>query len=343
MKYLCLLLLLLKGIIGYAEEHFLSFAIPCFNCEDTIEETLASIYNQSLNIPFEVICTDDASTDNTLQILRACALKYPNFKIYQHEKNRGGGAARNTCTFYAQGDLIFNCDSDNVLVQDSIQGLVDLIDLTGADAASFEEARFFDCNSCRGNFRLVDRWNYSNKGYMIDFNNFIYAIFPAYQGNYLYTRKCFYLVEGYPEDCGAMDTFAFGVSLMCANCKMAILPNSFYWHRVNRGSKSYYHRDSDNSSRNLQKALRKVSEVFSDEFSEILMQDARLQDFLKIWPNIHTHLTSNAILEHLFQGYAYRKEGRHSEAVKEFSMAMQLGCHSMKIQKYVMSSLKKEK
>jgi hypothetical protein len=49
--------------------HLLSFIIPCYNCAGTVVEAVESIYHQNLDIPFEVICTDDCSTDSTRDIL----------------------------------------------------------------------------------------------------------------------------------------------------------------------------------------------------------------------------------------------------------------------------------
>src|SRR5690242_7070809 len=83
-------------------DHFLTFIMPCYNCADTVVESLNSIYAQkNLAIPFEVICTDDASTDSTRTILLAYQKNHPSMHLLFHEKNKGGGAARNTCVRHA--------------------------------------------------------------------------------------------------------------------------------------------------------------------------------------------------------------------------------------------------
>ena len=45
-----------------------SVVIPCFNCAETIERAVHSVTQQTLR-PAEVILINDASTDNTLEIL----------------------------------------------------------------------------------------------------------------------------------------------------------------------------------------------------------------------------------------------------------------------------------
>ena len=42
----------------------LTIIIPCFNCEDTVQEAIESIFKQNLT-NFEIIAVDDCSTDNT--------------------------------------------------------------------------------------------------------------------------------------------------------------------------------------------------------------------------------------------------------------------------------------
>ena len=130
-------------IVSNSDSHFLSFIIPCYNCSKTVAQSLDSIYKQHLNMPFEIICTDDGSSDMSYEILLGYKADHPEVKIYKHDKNRGGGAARNTCVKYAKGDLIFCLDSDNILVENSVNGLIQLLDQTCCDIAVFKEIHYF--------------------------------------------------------------------------------------------------------------------------------------------------------------------------------------------------------
>ena len=102
-------------------EHFLTFILPCYNYAEIIEQSLNSIYQQNnLKVPFEVICTDDCSTDSrTPEILRKWDAEHDNFHAYFLDKNRGEGGALNTCIEHSKGDIFFCLDTDNVLVPDS--------------------------------------------------------------------------------------------------------------------------------------------------------------------------------------------------------------------------------
>ena len=47
----------------------ISVIVPVYNCEDYLEESIRSILNQSFN-DIEIICVDDGSTDDSLNILK---------------------------------------------------------------------------------------------------------------------------------------------------------------------------------------------------------------------------------------------------------------------------------
>ena len=50
-----------------------------YNQQETIDKTISSFFNQSLNDPFEIIIADDASTDETFNILKNWKKKFPEY------------------------------------------------------------------------------------------------------------------------------------------------------------------------------------------------------------------------------------------------------------------------
>ena len=67
-------------------------AIVCttYNQENFIKQTLDSFLEQKTNFDFEVIISNDCSTDNTTKFLKEYEEKHPNiFKIFYQEKNLG--------------------------------------------------------------------------------------------------------------------------------------------------------------------------------------------------------------------------------------------------------------
>ena len=70
-----------------------SIVIPVYNVEKYLKQCLESVGNQTLD-KIEVICINDGSTDNSLNILKEYEKKYNNIIIIDQE-NKGPGFARN--------------------------------------------------------------------------------------------------------------------------------------------------------------------------------------------------------------------------------------------------------
>lgn len=92
----------------------ISVIIPCFNCEEYISDALNSVLNQTYS-NFEIICINDGSTDNTLNILNEYKNKHPDKIIIINSTNKGAPHARNIGLSYAQGDIIQFFDADDIL------------------------------------------------------------------------------------------------------------------------------------------------------------------------------------------------------------------------------------
>jgi len=101
-------------------EVFVSVVIPTYNAGSTLRECLKSIFNSDYS-SFEVIAVDDASTDNTLEILEEF-----NCKIIKLPENKGAANARNVGAKEAKGEIIFFTDSDCIVQKDTISKIVNI-------------------------------------------------------------------------------------------------------------------------------------------------------------------------------------------------------------------------
>jgi dolichol-phosphate mannosyltransferase len=93
----------------------LSLIIPCYNEEDTIERCVEQTrkINDGQDFAIELIVVDDNSTDKSAEKLFEISKKYPELKVFTHEKNRGKGAALRTGFAAATGDYIGIQDADD--------------------------------------------------------------------------------------------------------------------------------------------------------------------------------------------------------------------------------------
>lgn len=109
----------------------ISIVIPCYNAATFIERTIHSCMNQS-EPAFEIIAVDDASTDNTIEILHHLKENfYPSLIILKNEKNSGPSYCRNIGWNAAKGNYIAFLDSDDSFHKDKIRIIKAFIQLFG--------------------------------------------------------------------------------------------------------------------------------------------------------------------------------------------------------------------
>lgn len=88
-----------------------SIIVPVYNVENYLEECLNSLLNQTLQ-DIEIICINDGSIDNSLEILNKYVQKDLRIKVI-NKQNEGQGIARNLGIDIAQGEYIGFVDSDD--------------------------------------------------------------------------------------------------------------------------------------------------------------------------------------------------------------------------------------
>ncbi|MCL2128774.1 MAG: glycosyltransferase [Treponema sp.] len=88
-----------------------SVIIPIFNSEEYLRECLDSVINQTLK-NIEIICVNDGSTDNSVEILKEYEYLGKRIKVL-NQNNLGAGAARNNGLKIAKGEYLAFLDSDD--------------------------------------------------------------------------------------------------------------------------------------------------------------------------------------------------------------------------------------
>lgn len=114
----------------------LSIIVPFYNVEEYIEDCIRSMYNQDIPIEnYEVICINDCSPDNSVEIIRKLQKEYDNIVLIEHTKNKRQGGARNTGLRCAKGEYIWFVDSDdyimpnvfNILLNSAMKSSLDVL------------------------------------------------------------------------------------------------------------------------------------------------------------------------------------------------------------------------
>lgn len=245
------------------EKTHITFVIPTYNSETTIEETVNSIFSTNFIEGDEVIIVEDCSTDSTLPVIEKLSKKYsPNIKIIKNSENKGCPASRNVGINEAKNEYIFSFDSDNVLSKNSAQKLKRELIENKADVATFGEAHFF----VESPKKITHKWIFK-KGWFTLEDLFSGNLSPAPIGNYLFTKKSWEKVGGFSElEKGLHEAWIFTFKQLLENSKIYISDSGFYYHRYGHESLTIREYKKDNVEINiLNTTLRDKMNIFEEE------------------------------------------------------------------------------
>ena len=127
------------------EEIKVSIIIPVYNTSKYLKQCLDSVVNQTL-YDIEIICVDDGSTDNSLEILKEYKKNDKRIKIL-NQKHKKQGAARNLGIVSASGEYIGFVDSDDWCELDMFEKLYTRAKETDSDITMCAVTTFNDNNS----------------------------------------------------------------------------------------------------------------------------------------------------------------------------------------------------
>lgn len=104
----------------------ISIIIPVYNAASYLKETLQSVKNQSYK-NWEVICVDDSSTDNSLELLTSLKDYWKTvgmlqtFEIISFTEHKGPAAARNQGIQIARGRYLTFLDADDIWDENKLE------------------------------------------------------------------------------------------------------------------------------------------------------------------------------------------------------------------------------
>lgn len=101
------------------DSELISIIVPVYNVEKYLRKCLNSIITQTYE-NLEIICIDDGSPDNSIDILNEFIKKDKRIKIIR-QKNQGLSGARNTGISNATGKYIMFIDSDDWIEQNMVE------------------------------------------------------------------------------------------------------------------------------------------------------------------------------------------------------------------------------
>lgn len=121
----------------------ISVVIPIYNASEFLGDAFDCLLNQTFT-DFELICVNDGSKDDSLEILNDYASKDSRIKVIDKE-NGGCGSARNRGLDEASGDYIYFFDPDDILEKNTFELAYDSASENDSDMVVFK-ANVFDKN-----------------------------------------------------------------------------------------------------------------------------------------------------------------------------------------------------
>ena len=113
----------------------LSIIVPVYNMASgqKLEHCMDSLVAQTIE-DYEILAVDDASTDNSLEILKDYEKRFPDkVRVFHYEENKKQGGAKNVGLTYAKGEWIGFIDSDDWITPNFYEKLLTKAAKTNAD------------------------------------------------------------------------------------------------------------------------------------------------------------------------------------------------------------------
>jgi len=136
----------------------LSVVIPCLNEEGTISTLLEGLVTQYWHEPWEVIISDNGSTDATMEIVEKYKDRLPFLTVIDASGRKGASYARNMGVKAAKGELIAFCDADDEVAPGWLAAIANGILKYGFVASRLDAEKLSDREAlkAKGNRRQRD-------------------------------------------------------------------------------------------------------------------------------------------------------------------------------------------
>ena len=114
----------------------ISIIMPVYNSQDHLKDTLDYILNQTFD-DFELICVNDGSGDDSLEILNDYSFKDSRIKVFSQE-NKGQGSARNKGLEHCTGKYVYFMDADDCIIPEFLELVHDNIKNNSSEIVMFK-------------------------------------------------------------------------------------------------------------------------------------------------------------------------------------------------------------
>ena len=145
----------------------ISVIVPIYNVEKYLRKCFDSLLEQTFK-DFEVLAVNDGSPDNSIEIIKEYANKYPEVIKMIDKPNGGYGSVLQMAIARMETEYFLVCDPDDYLANDALEHLYNLANISNADIVIGAKNYIYNDNT------RVDYDSAYNKAYVILKNNYVY-------------------------------------------------------------------------------------------------------------------------------------------------------------------------
>jgi len=124
-----------------------SVLLTAYNREEYVAASIESVLAQNCG-DFELIVTDDRSSDGTLSIAREYERKDPRVRVHANERNLGDYGNRNYAASLARGEFLKFHDSDDIMYPHCLEVMVRYLSATPSAAFALSAHRAWGGAPC---------------------------------------------------------------------------------------------------------------------------------------------------------------------------------------------------
>lgn len=180
----------------------ISVVIPAYNAANTIGAQLIALAAQDLAEIFDVVVSDNGSTDDTQEVVIQAAMANDlSLLLCRAAERRGPGHARNVGAAHARGEVLLFCDADDIAEPTWAHQLMDSVLLTGAAAGRLAKFVNDDPSQVDATAPALQRWH--------DVEQLAWPVTACFG----VTREVFESLDGFDETVPSSEDLDFGIRL----------------------------------------------------------------------------------------------------------------------------------
>jgi len=216
----------------------ISVVVAAYNVEKYIEECLNSILNQTFQ-DWECIIVDDASTDNTLSIIKTYADKDQRFRYDSLPVNSGScKEPRDKALTYAQGEWILKVDADDFIDDNVMERLYARAMHTGADIVLLR-LKMFDGDTLQHKM-FCPEMDFDMQRTLTGGECVMFTLFPEWvvPGNGLHRKKLWDKRSTFNAGINHINVDEYDSREMFIHANFIVLEDVIYHYRLHASSES---------------------------------------------------------------------------------------------------------